>query len=208
MGFGLDYWIYWHVINTQPRSTGNCSAFAILHSVQFTVTHFLGFSVFNSHILATDLCQSHCNFKSYMKSSFHSLITFFHYSAIANSVDSIKFLYSPQLNWNFLYNQFATTQKTQPLYCWGDLFTAPLVSNGSYSFVVCVFVAAGMCIPSRRLAMNVYSDFSILLECSWTRVTDLSHADAEPKGKVYFHPIFRFVQRKLEYGMLNFVHCI
>jgi hypothetical protein len=50
------------------------SAIAILHIFQFTVTHALGFSVFISRILATDLSQSHCNFKSHMKTSLHSLI--------------------------------------------------------------------------------------------------------------------------------------
>jgi hypothetical protein len=40
-------------------------------------------------------------------------------------------------------------------------FTAPLHSNGSYSIVVCLFVSAGMCLPSRCLAKNVYSDFTI-----------------------------------------------
>jgi hypothetical protein len=61
-----------------------------------------------------------------------------------------------------LYNHFArTTQKTQPIYCWGGVFTAPLHSNGSYSIFACVFVAKGMCLPSRCLAMKVYSDFTI-----------------------------------------------
>jgi hypothetical protein len=48
------------------------SAIAILH----TVAQALGFSVFTSRILATDLPQSHCHFRSHMKSSFHSLIHF------------------------------------------------------------------------------------------------------------------------------------
>jgi hypothetical protein len=39
-----------------------------------TFTHALGFSAFTSRILATDLSQSHCNFRSHMKSSWHSLI--------------------------------------------------------------------------------------------------------------------------------------
>jgi hypothetical protein len=34
-------------------------------------------------------------------------------------------------------------------------------SNGSHSIVACVFVAAGMCLPSLCLAMNVYSDSTI-----------------------------------------------
>jgi hypothetical protein len=52
-------------------------------------------------------------------------------------------------------------QKTQPLYCWEDVFTAAFESNGSYSIVAFIFVAAGMCLQSRCLAMNVYSDFII-----------------------------------------------
>jgi hypothetical protein len=52
------------------------SVIADLHTLQFTVTHALGFSVFTSRILATDLYQSHCNFKSHMKSSLHYIITF------------------------------------------------------------------------------------------------------------------------------------
>jgi hypothetical protein len=41
------------------------------------------------------------------------------------------------------------------------VFTAPLHSNGSYSIVAYVFVAARMCLPSRCVAMNVYSYFTI-----------------------------------------------
>jgi hypothetical protein len=33
-----------------------------LHTLQFTVTHALAFSVLTSRILTTDLSQSHCNF--------------------------------------------------------------------------------------------------------------------------------------------------
>jgi hypothetical protein len=52
-------------------------------------------------------------------------------------------------------------RRKQPLYCWEGVFTAPLHSNGSYSIVAYIFVAAGMCQPSHCLAMNVYSDFTI-----------------------------------------------
>jgi hypothetical protein len=65
-------------------------------------------------------------------------------------------------NWTLLYNHFTrTTQKTQPLYRWEGMFTAPFPGNGSYSIVACVFVAAGMCLPSSFLAKNVFSDFTI-----------------------------------------------
>jgi hypothetical protein len=39
--------------------------------------------------------------------------------------------------------------------------SAPFHSNGSYSIVACVFLAAGMCLPTRCLAMDVYSDFTV-----------------------------------------------
>jgi hypothetical protein len=37
------------------------SATAELRNLQFTVAHALGFSVFTSRILVTELKQSHCN---------------------------------------------------------------------------------------------------------------------------------------------------
>jgi hypothetical protein len=61
---------------TQFGTTEKYSAIAILHTFQFTVAHALGFSVFTSRILVTDVSQSHCHFNSYMKSSWHSLIPF------------------------------------------------------------------------------------------------------------------------------------
>jgi hypothetical protein len=61
---------------TQFRTTGNYSAIAMLHTFQFTVAQALGFSVLTSHILAMGLSQSHCHFKSHMKSSWHNLIPF------------------------------------------------------------------------------------------------------------------------------------
>jgi hypothetical protein len=77
---------YWHLI-TPLGTTGSYSAIADQHILQFTVTHALGFSVFTTRILATDLLQSHCNFKSYMKSYYHGLILSCHYSATADSED-------------------------------------------------------------------------------------------------------------------------
>jgi hypothetical protein len=59
--------------------------------------------------------------------------------------------------------------KTQPLYCWEGVFTGPLHKNGNYSIVACVFFAAGMSLPSRFLAMNVYSDVTI--PAIWFHVT-------------------------------------
>jgi hypothetical protein len=44
---------------------------------------------------------------------------------------------------------------------WVGVFTAPLHSNGSYSIVACVFVAAGMCLTESLPSNNVYSEFAI-----------------------------------------------
>jgi hypothetical protein len=52
-GSGLDDWIYWSLIHT-TRDYRQYSAIADLHTLQFTVTHALGFLVFSSRILATD----------------------------------------------------------------------------------------------------------------------------------------------------------
>jgi hypothetical protein len=76
MGFGLDDWIYCTLYIHTVRDYRQYSAISILHTFQFTVTHTLGFSVFTSCILATDLSQSHCNFKSHVQSSCLSLIPF------------------------------------------------------------------------------------------------------------------------------------
>jgi hypothetical protein len=74
-GFGLYDWIYWHLSHT-TWDYRQYSAISDLRTLQFTVTHALGFSAFTSRILATDLQQSHRHFKSHMKSSLHRIIPF------------------------------------------------------------------------------------------------------------------------------------
>jgi hypothetical protein len=75
-GFGLDDWIYCTLYVHTTHDYRQYNAIADLHTLQSTVTHALGFSVFTSCILAMDLSQSHCHFKSHIKSSCHSLIPF------------------------------------------------------------------------------------------------------------------------------------
>jgi hypothetical protein len=60
-----------------------------------------------------------------------------------------------------IYNSLTVTSNHtwHSLLCWEGLFTAPLTRNGSYPIVACVFVAAGMCLPTRCLAIK--SDFTI-----------------------------------------------
>jgi hypothetical protein len=71
-GSGLDLLYLIHTTQDYRQY----SAVAILHTFQFAVTHALGFSAFTSRILAMDLSQSHCNVKSHVKYSLHSLINF------------------------------------------------------------------------------------------------------------------------------------
>jgi hypothetical protein len=53
---GLDWMVgFINLLYTQLRTTSNYSVTADLHTLQFTVIHTLGFSVFTSRILATDL---------------------------------------------------------------------------------------------------------------------------------------------------------
>jgi hypothetical protein len=88
-GSGLDDWIYWHFIYS-TRDYRQYSAIADLHTLQLTVTHATGIPVFTSHILATDLWPSHWNFKSHMKSTFHSLIPFLPFLLIHLRLSSPK----------------------------------------------------------------------------------------------------------------------
>jgi hypothetical protein len=43
------------------------------------------------------------------------------------------------------------------------VFTAPLHGNGSYPIVACVFVAEGMCLLSRSLAMSQQTEEYFLI---------------------------------------------
>jgi hypothetical protein len=82
-GFGVTYrrvlgWVIGFIdtLYTVLGTTGNQSAIANLHTVQFTDTHALGLLDFTGRILATDLKAFHSKLKSHMKSSFRSLIPF------------------------------------------------------------------------------------------------------------------------------------
>jgi hypothetical protein len=65
--FGLDGWIYRYLIHT-TQDQRQYSAIVDLHSLPFTATYVLGFSVYTSPILATDLSQCQCDLKSHMDS--------------------------------------------------------------------------------------------------------------------------------------------
>jgi hypothetical protein len=50
----LDWWMDLLHLYAELLTPSDYSAIADLHTLQFTVTHTLGFSVFKSRILATD----------------------------------------------------------------------------------------------------------------------------------------------------------
>jgi hypothetical protein len=73
----LDWVLDWMIGFIAPytfttRDYGQYSAISNLHTLQSTVTHAVGFAVFISRILATDLLHFLCNFRSHMKSSAQS----------------------------------------------------------------------------------------------------------------------------------------
>jgi hypothetical protein len=121
-GFRLDDWIYYIHTTWDYRQY---SAIADIHTFQLSVTHALGFSVFTSRILATELQQSHCHFRSHMKSSFPSLVPFLPLfcNCKFQTLDSIQFLCSQAripavwrletwlLSEILLYNHFAWTPR-------------------------------------------------------------------------------------------------
>jgi hypothetical protein len=139
-------------------TTGNYSTISYLYNLQFTVTQALGLLVFTSRILATDLQQYHCNFKSHMKSSFHSLISFLllFRNCQLNSIPLLPSSYPGRLASRNSTQFFSTVlffittlhvpRSKQPLYCWEGVFIATLHNNGSCSIVTCVFLLPRECV--------------------------------------------------------------
>jgi hypothetical protein len=117
-GFGFDDSIYC-TLYIHSLGLREIQRYRYSTHIQFTVTHALHFSVFTSRILATDLSQSHCHFKSHMKSSRYSLIPFLPLSCsfqIRRLDSRLLFSTRSRLLTMSLHNPSArTTQKTQPL---------------------------------------------------------------------------------------------
>jgi hypothetical protein len=119
---------------TQFGTTGNTALSLFYTLSRSPFPHALVFSVLTSRILATDLSQSHCTFKSHMKSSCHSLINFLPLfcSCQFNSMPSsypgrlasrnstlhfrlLFYTWSRLLNVSLHNPSARTTQKTQPI---------------------------------------------------------------------------------------------
>jgi hypothetical protein len=142
------------------------SAIAILHTFQVTVAYALGFSVFTSHILATDLSQYHCHFNSHLKCSWHSLIPFCHFFSITfychlqNSTKFSRILFctpstvTSTVPQNTSYNYFARTLRKTPSYIVQNVCL--LVCYIAMDVLLLSACVAGMCLQNRCLAMVIH----------------------------------------------------
>jgi hypothetical protein len=131
---------------TPLGTTGNYSALAIPHTLQFTVTHTLGFSVFTSRILATDfnivvIPASHK--KSSMQSQIPFLPFLLKHLLLQTQSYSLLQLPTPELDselilaaWDPRYIASGRTHRKYHflyccvlIHCCRDVFTAQLRSS-------------------------------------------------------------------------------
>jgi hypothetical protein len=152
--------LYTHLWNT-----GN-TALSLIYTLQFTVTHALGFSAFTSRILAMALSPSRCHFKSHMQSSFHSLIPFLPLfcSYRFRRLDSIQFLcwlletrlstlcWSTGFFFTIILHGPVVKHRFPLFRIVLGVFTAPLHSNGHGAYHVEIsFSVAEACLPRARV---------------------------------------------------------
>jgi hypothetical protein len=103
LGLCVTYWqvLDWMVgfidtLYTPLGTTCNYSAIDDLHSLQFTAANTSVLSLLHAPLAISwqwihkSLSVSHCNFKSHMKSSLHSLILSCHYSQSPLTADSLN----------------------------------------------------------------------------------------------------------------------
>jgi hypothetical protein len=172
-GFGLDDWIYCTLYIHTTHNYRQYSVIAILHSSQFTVTHALVFSAFTSRTLATDLQSLHCNFKSTWSLPFTASFPFYPYSATANS-NQLK-AHIPA-GWSPETRLFTLGYCSILLYAAEYFFIIILHGPHRKQNLYCVYWSvtchkrssvarvrfAGMCLPSRCLAMGIHVTVYIL----------------------------------------------
>jgi hypothetical protein len=148
--FGLDDWIYFtlYIHNSELQTIQRYGRFAHITVHRYTRT---------SPILATDLSVSlslQLTLEAFLAQSNCFL-------AISSQSPSTV-ISRTQSNSNSscmrssLYSLEADGRKHCFLYCCEGVFTAPLHNNGSYSIVAFIFVATGICLPSRCLAMFIH----------------------------------------------------
>jgi hypothetical protein len=165
----LDDWLYWRLIHSQLGTTGNYSAIPDLHTLQFTVTHSRGFSDFTSRILTTDfitVSQSHQITHEVSFSQPNSflaiilqLLTQFNSSApnLISWQAGVSKLGSPQLN-----SSLHGPRGKHSLFIVGKAcLQRRCIATEVTRFLLAYLLLRGICLPSRCLRVNVYSDFTI-----------------------------------------------
>jgi hypothetical protein len=138
-----------HLIHSQLETTGN-TAILLIYTLWISVAPTLGFSVFTSRILTTDLYQSHYNFKSHMKSSLYSLIIFLPLFCDCQfrRLDSIKFLCSEA---HVLAGWRLETQLTQ--FFSTELFFTTILNRPCRKHSL--FVVGKACLQSRCITTEI-----------------------------------------------------
>jgi hypothetical protein len=153
---------------TELGTTGN-TVLSLIYTHYSSPLHTYYYSVFISHILATDISQSHCNFKSHMKSSFRNLIPFlplfcsFPFRILEpSSYPGRQTSRNPTLHFRFLSILPNTSSQS--------LCTDPKENIASIVKEACILICclamdilflltlsrAGMCLSSRCLAMVIH----------------------------------------------------
>jgi hypothetical protein len=159
-GSRFDDWFYWHLIHSHNSGLQSVTALSLIYPFYSSPSHTHYGSVFTSLILATDLSQSHCDFKSHTKSSFHGLIHFL--SFLSNHLPMPSPEFDPILENNWLkrlslplYNHSARTTQKSSLY---NVEKACLLIRILAVGVLLLraYVSAGKCLPSHCLVVGLY----------------------------------------------------
>jgi hypothetical protein len=148
---------------------------------QFTADHTLGFSVFTSRILATDYITVPLSLQIVHEDFFaqpNSFLAFILQPPVPKTrLNSIPLLQS-SASWRletrlnsvlllpaserfFITILYGSRRKHSLSIVGKACLQRRCVTMEVYSIVGCVIVTVGMCLPSRCLAMNFYSDFTI-----------------------------------------------
>jgi hypothetical protein len=133
---------------------------SLISTLQFTVTHTLGFSIFTRRILATDFNTVIIPF-----SLNHTLQISLHYSAHKVFSSQLNFFLaiSSQLSSTAVSKDFfnSISAGLDPRYRASGRPQQKTPFPNNLNIVAYVFVAAGTCLPSRCLAMKIYSGSAI-----------------------------------------------
>jgi hypothetical protein len=172
---GLDWLIGFIAPYTKYSEQRQLQRLRYSHTLQLTVTQALKFSVFTNRILATDLQQSHCHFKSHMKSSSHGLIPFLPLfcNCQFRRLDSIPLLpvtYPGRLaSWNSTLHSMLLLPASE------IFFITTLQSRRKHS----PSVVGKACLEHRCIAMDLF-DCCLRIRCRGNVFTDSLPSNKRP----------------------------